>query len=425
VRFFFGEFLTTMNEINTSNKHRFLLTPQYLVGIVVLVASIIFALIMSRTEAILAPLWLLAMAAGFTLQRSRFCFASAFRDLFLFGSARTMKAILLGLAIATIGFAIIMHSKISGASAGFGYFPDEAHILPVGISTIIAGLLFGFGMVISGGCVSGSLYRMAEGYLGSWVVIGGVLIGIGLLNHTWNWWWNTIISNEPRIWLPAINGFGYSIGIFVTLLSLFGIYLLVVWWESRAGMFMPVHSTEQKPVETFSEKIDSLWNTVFVNGWPVAVGGSVLAVIVILMYMVHMPWGVTGDLARLTSVIMTSLSISPPEALGLGDMGCFSGDGTSGLFSHTFTSTVGLLPGALIGALFAKEFKIRRPRKATRYIQSLGGGIIMGYGAGLGFGCTIGAFFSAIPSLSLSGWIFGLAIAGGSFIGVQAIKRIP
>jgi uncharacterized membrane protein YedE/YeeE len=86
---------------------------------------------------------------------------------------------------------------------------------------------------------------------------------------------------------------------------------------------------------------------------------------------------------------------------------------------------VGLLPGALVGALFAKEFKLRFPRTPRRYLQSLGGGILMGYGAGLAIGCTIGAFFSSIPSLSVSGWLFGLALAGGAFLGVQVIKRIP
>jgi len=78
----------------------------------------------------------------------------------------------------------------------------------------------------------------------------------------------------------------------------------------------------------------------------------------------------------------------------------------------------------LVGALFASEFKLRFPRHAKRYVQALGGGIIMGYGAGLAIGCTVGAFFSSIPSLSISGWLFALALSGGAFLGVQAIKRI-
>ena len=48
----------------------------------------------------------------------------------------------------------------------------------------------------------------------------------------------------------------------------------------------------------------------------------------------------------------------------------------------------------------------------------------MGYGAGLAIGCTIGAFFSSIPSLSISGWLFGISLAIGAFLGVKIIKKL-
>lgn len=123
--------------------------------------------------------------------------------------------------------------------------------------------------------------------------------------------------------------------------------------------------------------------------------------------------------AAITSPVMA-------PALGLNDLGgCAARAGEEGVFTHAFAVTVGLLPGALVGALFAREFKLRFPRSALRYVQSLTGGVLMGYGAGLAIGCTVGAFFSAIPSLSISGWLFGLSLASGAFLGVQAIKRIP
>ncbi|SVE14977.1 uncharacterized protein METZ01_LOCUS467831, partial [marine metagenome] len=128
------------------------ISKQSMVAAVVILGAGIVAVIMSRTEAILAPLWLLGIMAGFTLQRSRFCFASAFRDLFLFGNSRIMKGIIVGLGIATFGFAIIMYNEVPFPS--FGVIPQQANVLPVGISTVTAGLMFGFGMVISGGCVS-------------------------------------------------------------------------------------------------------------------------------------------------------------------------------------------------------------------------------------------------------------------------------
>lgn len=160
------------------------LSQQPTIAALVLGLALILAFVMSGEDTSYGVLWLLGMGAGLTLQRSRFCFASAFRDVFLFGNARVMKGILVGLGVATLGFAIIMQDLVPFPE--FGAQPPEAHVLPVGISTIVGGLMFGFGMVISGGCVSGSLYRMAEGYVGSWVSIAGTLVGLGLMAQTWN-----------------------------------------------------------------------------------------------------------------------------------------------------------------------------------------------------------------------------------------------
>jgi hypothetical protein len=74
--------------------------------------------------------------------------------------------------------------------------------------------------------------------------------------------------------------------------------------------------------------------------------------------------------------------------------------------------------------LLSQEFKIRTPKEPKRYIQSLSGGVLMGYSASLGIGCTIGAFFSAIPSFSLSGWLFGLSLGIGAFVGTKIIRFI-
>ncbi len=399
------------------------ISRQSVIAVFVLVGALALATVMAQTDADLAPLWFLGIGAGFTLQRSRFCFTAAFRDLFLFGEGRVMKGVLTGMAVATLGFAIIMYGKVPFPR--FGAVPSEAHILPVGLSAIVGGLLFGFGMVLAGGCVSGSLYRVAEGYIGSWVSTGGIIIGLGLLSQTWNGWWNLLISHEPKIWLAATVNLGYGGGVALTLAGLFAAFLLVLWWESRAGVVVPNMSKQEEPENTFREKLQALWRKVFVRGWPAVVGGAILGFINILMYMVHMPWGVTGELSRWSNALMGAAGVAPPVLLGLNDIGgCAARASEGGFFTHTFAVTVSLLVGAFVGALLAGEFKLRFPPSPRRYVQSLGGGIIMGYGAGLAIGCTIGAFFSAIPSLSISGWLFALALAGGAFAGTKAITRL-
>jgi hypothetical protein len=96
---------------------------QTAVGIAVVLFAIWLSTVMADTDSLLPALWFLGIAFGFTLQRSRFCFASAFRDLFLFGSARKIKAIMLGLAIASLGFAVIMYNEVPFPA--FGALPTR------------------------------------------------------------------------------------------------------------------------------------------------------------------------------------------------------------------------------------------------------------------------------------------------------------
>ena len=56
--------------------------------------------------------WIAGIAFGVTVQRSRFCFTSAFRDYFLLGQTRILKGILVGLVVASVGFAMIMSTVV-------------------------------------------------------------------------------------------------------------------------------------------------------------------------------------------------------------------------------------------------------------------------------------------------------------------------
>ena len=132
-----------------------------------------------------AVFWLMGMAFGFVLQRSRFCFNSAFRDLFLMRDGRVMKGVIAGMVVAAVGFTLVMSNRLPNAQ--LGVVAPEAHVSPLALALVVGGLAFGLGMVLAGGCVSGSMYRMAEGYLGSWVAFGGIMAGLVVAAHTWNW----------------------------------------------------------------------------------------------------------------------------------------------------------------------------------------------------------------------------------------------
>ena len=373
-----------------------------------------------RVDTQFATFWAFGLAFGFVLQRGRFCFASAFRDLFLLGHGRNMKGVLLGLAVASVGFAIVMARQVPIVDAGF--LPPTANVLPVGLHTGLGALLFGVGMVLAGGCVSGSLYRMGEGYVGSWVAFAGLMVGLLAARFSWNWWWETSMAGAPRVWLP--ESLGHAGALTVTLLALGAVFVAVLWIEKRAGMVVPAPRPTDDVSESVGDELRALGRKVFVRGWPIVIAGAVLGGLNVLLFTAQEPWGFTGEVGRWSADLATFLGAPPPPALGVDDLpGCVFVP-SDGLLNHMSFMVGGMWVGSFAAALGAGEFKIRIPTQPVRYAQSLGGGVLMGYGAGLAMGCTIGAFFSSIPSLAINGWVFALFLGVGAWIGTQMIRRI-
>jgi len=84
---------------------------------------------------------------------------------------------------------------------------------------------------------------------------------------------------------------------------------------------------------------------------------------------------------------------------------------------------LGLIVGAFLSAAAASQFKIKKIKAGRQVVAALLGGLLMGYGARLAFGCNIGAYFSAIASMSLHGWVFGIFILVGAFIGSKLLVK--
>ncbi|HEX9868469.1 MAG TPA: YeeE/YedE family protein [Candidatus Tectomicrobia bacterium] len=391
-------------------------------GVTAAAVAFIILVSMAASDRLLAVFWLFGLAFGFVLQRSRFCFASAFRDLFLLGDARVMKGVIAGLAVATAGFTVLMVRLLP--EVGFGSLPPGATVLPLGIHTVLGGVLFGIGMVLAGGCTSGSLYRAGEGYVGSMVALVGIMLGLEVSSHTWNWWWNAHISRAPLIWFP--ERLGYLGGMLLTFGGLLLAFLLVSWWEFRTSIMLSPKRDEARAVASFGEHLRALGHRVFVKGWPVVVGGVGLAILNVFLYTYRHPWGVVAGLGIWADKLASTIDLGAGELLGRSSLaGCAFEPDTASVLGHMPLLNLGVIAGSFIAAALASEFKLRLPKRLLRYVQSIGGGVLMGYGAGLALGCTVGAFFSAIPSLALNGWVFAGALALGALVGVKVLNHLP
>ena len=162
--------------------------------------------------------WLFGLSFGFVLHRSRFCFASAFRDPLLFDSTGMAQAVLLMLGVSTVGFAAIQyHFFLQGVAV-------PGKIYPVGLNTVLGAFLFGLGMVLAGGCVCSLLARIGEGFLIYWWTLAGLLAGS--LLGVWSFdWWAQALPVWGTVFLPDYLGWGAAV--FTQIAVLAGIYFFL------------------------------------------------------------------------------------------------------------------------------------------------------------------------------------------------------
>ncbi|MHB1361729.1 MAG: YeeE/YedE family protein [Thermoleophilia bacterium] len=133
----------------------------YAVGIVVFLAiiSLLYYLSAPVYVYIIAYMWF-GFLFGILQQYGRFCFASAWRDLIMVKVPRMFVGIMVGM----MTFSII-------AVFIFMYYPERYHTSQFGLHGLIGGLFFGLGMVLAGGCATGSLYKTGEGNMISLIVL--------------------------------------------------------------------------------------------------------------------------------------------------------------------------------------------------------------------------------------------------------------
>jgi len=84
---------------------------------------------------------------------------------------------------------------------------------------------------------------------------------------------------------------------------------------------------------------------------------------------------------------------------------------------------LGIILGAMLAALLASQFKIKKIKSWRQVAAAAIGGLLMGYGARVAGGCNVGALFSGISSLSVAGWIFGLCLMVGAWVGGKLLVK--
>jgi uncharacterized protein len=350
-------------------------------------------------------LLVLGTAVGIFLQRSRFCFFCILRDFFEQKDARPLVGLITAFMIGSFGYLVLFGAWVNDPSAG--YLPQDAHIGPVGWQLLLGGLTFGLGMALSGSCISAHLYRLGEGSMMAPIALFGTCIGFILGFMAWNKLYVTTIATSPVVWLPEKMGYAGSAVLQLILLGALSAWLLIRY------------TPEIKTVKEYEKPtLQSLSARVFKDRWPTWVGGVGVGILGVFAYFRVEPLGVTAEIGRLSREIGNSFALVPSRLEGLdGFAGCSTAQ-TAELISSNGIFVLALILGSSVVALLADKFK---PRKfgLMKAGKGLLGGVLLGFGAMISLGCTIGTSLSGITAFALSGWVFTIAMVFGVWSGLK------
>ncbi|MFC4350979.1 YeeE/YedE family protein [Fodinicurvata halophila] len=360
-----------------------------------------------------AWLFLVGGGLGLVLYHALFGFTSAFRVFFSDRRGAGLRAQMIMLALAcALFFPALASGELFGREvSGF--------VAPVGISVVIGAFLFGLGMQLGGGCASGTLFTVGGGSTRMVITLFGFIAGSVLGAYHLPWW-----QEQPAFQpVSLVDSFGWLPALFANL-AVFGmIYLGTIWLERRR------HGRLLEGVDSQTQGCRR-----FLRGpWPLVWGALALAVLnFITLALAGRPWGVTSAFALWGS-----------KALGAGGMdvaswGYWSSPARAASLEQTVFADItsvmnfGIIIGAFLAAGLAGKFAPvwKLPRRSV--MAAIIGGLLLGYGARLAFGCNIGAYFSGIASGSLHGWVWIVAALAGNWLGTRlrpwfglAVERTP
>ena len=347
-----------------------------------------------------ALLFLTGGLLGLALYHGSFGFTGGWKRFATEGRSRAMRVQLLMIGVTAIVFIPLMSGAVDTGQTYAGAWA------PVGVSVVFGAFLFGTGMQLGGGCGSGTLFSVGGGSARMLVTLAGFIFGAAI--GTWHLpFWLALPS------LPVVR-FGADFGAFGgTLLTLAGLAAIV-------GLLAVVEQRRHGNVESIFSGARDLTPARFLHGpWPLILSALVLALgNVLTLLLAGHPWSVTYGFGLWGAKLLAAAGVPvadwtlwqiPAQARALE---------RSVLFDVTSVMNFGILLGAALAAALAGRFAPKVTVPLLSWIAALLGGLLMGYGARLSFGCNIGALFSGIASGSLHGWVwFGLAFLG-SLVGI-------
>lgn len=353
---------------------------------------------------------LLGLAAGVVMHRADFCIAGMFRDLFLTGVDGMQRSLLLLIAASMV---LLEVGRLAGLLPGM----QVLYKTPA-LTNLLGGILFGIGMVLAGGCVVGTLYKMGAGRFPSLLAFFGLLAGSVLyaeIHPVWMAWTDYLKLPVTGKTLPVHLGLATTPMIF----GLAVILAVPLWrWLRTGAMVRPsVVSGYLQP-----------WKAALLLALIGAAACGLLG----------SPMGITTSYAKMGSWIeqlffpehvaglayFQTETMMAVERFGGGPLSGGGGPRLDGVVVLQFPLIAGIVLGAAVSAILLGEFRLSFRLPWRQAFSAVLGGIAMGLASRLAPGCNVWHLLGGGPLLVTQSLLFILGLFPGAWLGARLFVNV-
>ncbi|YCI05736.1 YeeE/YedE family protein [Ensifer sp. D2-11] len=370
--------------------------PALVAGGALLIGFLVIAQLIDLRQ---ATLFVVGGLLGVALYHGSFGFTGGWRRMVVERRGRGIRAQMLMIGVA----ALAMIPLISAGSLGGQ--PLVGALAPVGVSVLVGAAMFGLGMQLGGGCGSGTLFTVGGGSARMLVTLTFFIVG-ALIGSAHLPWWLTLPSFGT---IDLGRQLGTGTAILATLAGLGLVALATALIERRAH-----GNIEREP-----EPSRPGWTWLLYGPWPLVGAGLLMALLnVATLLLAGHPWSVTFGFGLWGAKAAQAVGVPVATWEFWNWPGPQAALSASVLADVTSVMNFGIVLGAAAAASLAGKFAPKAKIPLGSMLAAVVGGLLMGYGARLSFGCNIGALFSGIASGSLHGWLWFATAFVGSFVGI-------
>jgi len=345
---------------------------------------------------------------GFFLQKGDLCGASAFSEVILSRDGSKTFGLWVAIVVSMVGFAAIQ------AVGWVSLAPKPMFWL----NYIVGGVLFGVGMVLAGGCISGCLFKAGAGNLNSMAALTGIPLGIGLVEYG-------PLNPLHRAMMTHVVKSGSGGPVTVSSLTGLPYWVLAIGFAAatvagvvlrRASRPAAARQTQAHPARRL---LTGSWKT-----WQAGLAIGLLAVPAYLSSAAtgrNYPLGVTHGVLQAYELLTDNQIVhvwrpsptpaatrpAPPPSASPAPSRPAPSSPPKPINWWLVGVVVSMVPGAWVAARLSGVARLAR-REPVETVTAFFGGILTGAGAAFATGCVVGNILSGWALMSVGLFVFGV-----------------